>query len=369
MKVFTATFVSENYGTLLQAYALQCKLQELGATPVLVGSPNQNHDANRISLIQRLKTFLRPEKHYGIIYKTRRVLERRIFKEKKRKANLFISNNLSMNSYDNCRVQMEKEKCILLAGSDQVWNTLNKPINGFYLFDYVKTKNCKRCSYAASIGLSELNEEQKQYYATVLQDFYSVSFREKVAYDLLKDHLNNPIVRYDIDPTLLYGKKFWLGLAGERVARKPYVFVYMLRPDKRLIKMARIIEKKLHYKIVFLGQYNDIYLGCKTLFSAGVEDFLSAIANAEMIITNSFHCTVFSILFEKKFVSVKIESTSSRVENLLALLGLQDHLIDDIDSLDKIYKEYDTSQVEKILKEERNKSTDYLRELIDTYTD
>lgn len=363
MKVFMATFVSDNYGTLLQAYALQCKLRELGTTPILIQFPPRIQTNKQTDIIQRFRSFFRTEKHYSFIHKIRRKVECSIFKGKRLKTSRFISDNLTIDSYTSCIDQIESEKCILLAGSDQIWNTLNNPINGFYLFDFVQTNN-KRCSYAASIGISDLDETQKNYYAKALKEFYSISFREKIAYDLLHDYLDNPIVRYDLDPTLLYDKSFWLDFTNNEVEKEPYVFVYMLRPDKRLITMARIISKRVGYKIVFLGQYNDVFIGCKTLFAAGIEDFLSAIANVEMVTTNSFHCTVFSIIFEKKFVSVEIESTSSRVENLLSMVGLQNRLIKSVESLDVIYQEYDTEYVNKILETERKKSLDYLSEII-----
>ena len=368
MKVFMATFVSENYGTLLQAYALQCKLRELDVTPILIEFPQRAHTNEQTGIIQRFRSFFCVEKHYSLIHKIRRKAERSIFRRKRLKVSRFISDNLTMDSYTSCIDQIENEKCILLAGSDQIWNTLNRPINGFYLFDYVQTDN-KRCSYAASIGISDLDETQKKYYAEALKGFYSISFREKIAYDLLHDYLVNPIVRYDLDPTLLYNKSFWIDFTNSEVEKKPYIFVYMLRPDKRLITMARIVSKRTGYKIVFLGQYNDVFIGCKTLFAAGVEDFLSAIANAEMVITNSFHCTVFSIIFEKKFVSVEIESTSSSVKNLLSMLSLQNRLIKSIKSLDVIYQEYDTEYVNEILEKERKKSLDYLYKIIVCTTD
>lgn len=365
MKVFTATFISENYGSLLQAYALQCKLKELGASPVIIELPLREEAVNSVrKFASKLKFILKPEKHYGIVKRSRRVIEPLIFKGRKEKTDRFIKNELAIKSYIDCVNQMKSEKCILLAGSDQVWNTLNAPISGFYLFDYAEASHCKKYSYAASIGLSNLDETQKEYYANALKDFSVVSFREKAAYDLLKDYLLNPIVRYDLDPTLLYRADFWKSFSANRICAKPYVFVYMLRPDKKLITMARKVAKENKYQVVYLGQFNNLYTGVKTLFSAGVEEFISAIYNAEMIITNSFHCTVFSTLFGKRFVSVKIESTNSRVENLLNIVDLQEHLISGIDELEIIYDRYDVLKVDEKLEAERSKSINYLSGLL-----
>nr|WP_294465697.1 polysaccharide pyruvyl transferase family protein [uncultured Sellimonas sp.] len=364
MKIFTATFYQNNYGSVLQAYALQQKLKELGGEPVIISASKQSFSRNK-DIWQKVFNLLKPEKHYGPIRKIRRALQKRMYTQKGIKINEFIAANLEVKSFEECIKEMDKQNSILLAGSDQIWSIINHQISDTYLFNYPEYKGMRKYSYAASIGVSDLTDEQILYYKKALSSFDSVSFREKAAYNLLKDKLDNPIIRQDIDPTLLYSSAFWKKLAIKRSNDHPYLFIYMLRPDKKVIRIARKIAKEKHLDIIYMGLYVNYYRGIKTVSDGGVEDFLSYIKHAEIVITNSFHGTAFSILFEKKFVSVKLASTSSRVENLLEIVGLSDHLITDISNSEIAELTYDGERVRTRLEAKRIESIQYLKEIIE----
>lgn len=358
MNVYTVTYYRGNYGSALQAYALQTKMLECGVNAKIIEPPIAESQI-KASLIDRIRAFLKPEKHYGIKGKIRRIVEAKLFKEKNVKINSFVKENIQTISYDNFCSQL-KDDDILVSGSDQIWSLIDGNIKGFYLFKEVKNEKVFRASYAASIGISGLSDDQIEYYKNALLDFDIVSLREKAAFDQLNFELKNSVVRQDVDPTLLYDNTFWKELVGNRIIKENYIFVYMLRPDNRLISMAKELAKKKHKKIIYIGQFNNFYLGVKTISNAGVEDFLSAIYYADEIITNSFHGTVFSILFEKKFASVRIESTSSRVENLLNILNLEKHLISDEKDLSIIHENVDYISVKEKLISHRNNSLEYI---------
>lgn len=361
MKIYTATFYKNNYGSALQAFALHQKLRELGAEPVII---HYKEKPKKRSLVTRLREFFKPEKHYGPIRKLRRYLQRKRYADKAKRINRFVTENTTMQPYEACVAEIEKEPCVLLAGSDQVWNTLNRPIAGFYLFDFVKNTRVRRVSYAASIGLSQLSPEQKAYYKKTLEPFAAVSLRERNAYESLKDVLDNPVVRQDVDPTLLFDGAFWEKVAGERPESEPYLFVYMLRPDKRVMRIARRLAKQNGLKIIYMGLYANRYHGVKTIPDAGVEQFLAHIRYADRVVTNSFHGTVFSVLFERKFVSVRLSTTASRAENLLSMTELSNHLIDRVDRAEVANEDYDVNRVRALLKEKREDSVAYLRDII-----
>ena len=360
MKVFVATFYKNNYGSALQAYALQSVLKELNTISMVIEEPKNNCSRAK-QILRDIYYLIKPEKYYGFIKKTKRLLEQRFELGKIGKINNFVKKNIAIINYDEYIKQIADEKVIALAGSDQIWSIINSPISSFYTFDYIKNKNVKKISYAASIGVSNLSENQIKYYSETLKQFKVISLREKCAYEILNGFFQKSEVRCDVDPTLLLDKSIWRNLCSEPQLSEPYVFVYMLRPDDSLIEMARILAKKNHCKIVYIGQFNRKYRNVKTIKNAGIEDFLSYIYNAEYIITNSFHGTVFSILFNKKFVSVRIKTTSSRVENLLKSLNIQYKLISDIAELDNAIIDYDISSVESKLNELRNNSINYLK--------
>ncbi len=367
MKVFSATLYMKNYGSVLQAFALQQKLKQLGAEPKIIKrpSPISKDSVDRMSFGARVKYFFKPEKHYGLAKKIRRMIERRVYKDKQRKLNSFVTSKIDTIDYKESLDVVNNEPCILLAGSDQIWNCLNHEVDSFYYFDYTQNPLAKKASFAASIGVSELSEEKKEYYKKILGSFDVVSFREKVACDLLSSHLSDKTVRCDIDPTLLHDKDFWSKIACDKQSERPYIFVYMLRPDKKLISLAKKAAKKRGCDIIYMGLFVNHYAGVKTIDTAGIEEFLSYIKNAEAVITNSFHGTVFSFVFERPFASVKIESTSSRSENLLGILGLENHLISDSTQLEAALCDCDYENAQKRLLEKREESVNYLKSLLE----
>lgn len=361
MRTYVATFYNNNYGSALQAYALQTKLKDLGADPVIIApEPKKTGD----SLTEKIRFYFRKEKHYGPFRKIRRSVQKRLYRAGKKKINDFIKEKTEIIEYRDAHERMNRERCLLIAGSDQIWNTLNHPIDELYLFSQVDDKNSRKASYAASIGLSEITEEQKQYYRNALSSFESISFRENQAFELLKDEFPDTEVRCDVDPTLLFDGTFWEELIPEKKETDPYLFIYMLRPDRNVIKIARKLAKEKGLKMVYMGLYTNRYPGVKTVSDAGIEDFLGYIHDAKIVITNSFHGTVFSLLFHRKFASVHIDSTSSRVDNLLQMTGLEDHKIKTIEESSVANKEYDYAEADRKIAEKRKESIDYLKRII-----
>lgn len=356
MNIYTVTYFRGNYGSALQAYALQQKLIELGANAKVIEPPVKNEQKQ---YIERVRAFLKPEKHYGVKGKIRRLIENRLFKAKNNKINSFVKQNIQTISYEDFCSQLDDDD-VLLSGSDQIWSLIDGNIKDFYLFKSISNERVFRVSYAASIGVSDLTTKQIDYCRKALAEYDVVSLREKVAFNQLNGQLGETTVRQDVDPTLLYDSLFWRGLVGKRLTDKKYVFVYMLRPDKKLITMARKLAKENHQTVVYMGQFNNFYSRVKTITNAGIEEFLSAIYHADAIITNSFHGTVFSVMFEKKFVSVKIETTSSRVENLLSILKLDNHMIENESELEIVSEDIDYKKVKERLTDHRNLSLKYI---------
>ena len=361
MKVFTVTYYTNNYGSALQAYALQSKIRELGGQAVIV-APEAKQTGK--TPIEKLRFYFRKEKHYGLFLKIRRSVQKRLYAKRTKKINTFIRTNAEIVPYRDALEPMQSDECVLMAGSDQIWSTLNHPIDGFYLFNGISNPRAKKVSYAASIGISEISEEQKKYYRSVLSPFDVVSFRESHALELLKPVLSNEEVRQDVDPTLLFDGSFWARLASRDRPEKPYLFVYMLRPDSRMIEIARRLARAKGLEIVYIGLYSNRYPKVRTVTDAGVEDFLSYLYHADTVVTNSFHGTVFSLLFHKSFVSLKLDATSSRAENLLKIAGLEDHLITGVEESDIAFGSYDWPAIDGRLENQRQRSISYLRSVI-----
>ena len=358
MKIYTLTFLIKNYGSVLQAYALQSRLKEFGADPsVIIRTPKVRH-SKLYSYFQVLK----PVKHYNLIQRIKKRLSVGKYAEKNRKLQQFIKENVSVFKVTD-KVQFMKtisSDTIFLVGSDQIWSMALSPLSPWYTLRWAEKAINKKYSYAASIGLDVLTDVQKIAYRDELAKFDVISLREKQAVDLLKPFFPGKI-RQDLDPTLLYDGNFWRKMESPCIEREPYVFVYMLRPDKHVIQLAKKVAKTKKCKVIYTGLLADRFRGVSTVCDAGIAEFLSYIDNAEVVIANSFHGTVFSVLFEKPFLSVKVASTSSRVESFLCMIGLMSQYVEDV-NLDYSLS-IDYTNARRILEEERQKSLNYIQSI------
>lgn len=358
MKVYTVTYLINNYGSILQAFALQTCLKEFGVSPFVI-LRDSNHKA---SFLYTVYSVLRPVKHYSLMQRIKKRLHVKRYAVKNKKLKAFIDSNIGVTKVsDTSRFLKEIDPSdIFLAGSDQIWSMAMSPLSQWYTLEWVNGVGNKKYSYAASIGLDELREDQKKIYFERLSSFEMVSLREKQAVQLLKTGFKERI-RQDLDPTLLFDGDFWRKIENKRLENEPYIFVYMLRPDTKVIKLAKRIAKEKGYKVVYTGLLADHYHGVSTICDAGISEFLSYIDHAELVIANSFHGTVFSVLFEKPFLSVKVESTSSRVESFLDMTGLMSQYV--VNTGAEYCLDVDFTKAKSILDQERLKSRAYLQSI------
>lgn len=348
-----------NYGAILQLYALQKKIKDLGAKSVVIDYRNKklenNHKKMKLSECKKVKDFARYlflSKHYNNKYDKFRNFSSRYF-------------SLSEPFYNALEIkEKEKKYYRFITGSDQVWNYKINGMDTTYLLDFVRDKN-KKASYAASFGVKKIPEEYRQKYKDLLKDFSFLSVREKQGAQLLKDLISRE-AEVVLDPTLLLSKEEWYNLAKKSF--KPhlkYILVYAFGRSSNIFNLANHISKKTGYKIVYISNTYNKNLKIYYVKSAGPEEFLDLFKNAEYIITNSFHGTAFSINFNKQFfIEMLPESlgVNSRLEDLLKLFGLQNRIITSSDA--DIINEINYEKVNTILEIEREKSINFLKNII-----
>ena len=365
MTAYTVTYTNQNYGSILQAYALQCKLREYGVDPIILQNETAKPVRGRMQRwIGTVMRVLEPRKNYSLTNRFKLECQKNDFDQKREKLNRFKKEKLTIRLVQDAVSFAEtlKGDDILIAGSDQIWNMLQGPLSKWYTLQWARNTTVRKYSYAASFGMNTLSSDQVDACEKALRDFQVLSIREEQLAKKLKPHFSIP-VRNDLDPTLLYDAVFWDQLAAERIIWEPYIFVYMLRPDRKVIQMARLAAEKRHCKVIYTGLLSDHFHGVETVCSAGVEDFLSYIKYAEAIITNSFHGTAFSILYRKNFISVQIASTSSRVENLLKKLELTERYVTDGRGIEVLDKSIQFDHPIQILEIERKDSEAYLKSI------
>lgn len=353
-----------NYGSVLQAFALQKKLGELGAESYIL----QLKRSLNQSPLAKMKRFLAPSLYTRKEkYQMRQV--RRLLAPKNLKLKKFCEENIRARycfSMEGASLAVGDVQA-LIAGSDQIWSTLARTLSPMTLLQF-GGERLKRYSYAASVGTETLDDEARKLMAEGLKGFSAVSVRESSARELIKSIYDGRI-RGDLDPTLLYDGCFWKGFLSGAEKKEDYIFVYMLRPEPLTMATARALSKKTGLPIYVIG--NRVVEGenIKNIFDAGAEDFLSYINNASYVVTNSFHGTAFAVQFEKQFLSIAIEHSGMRVRDFLGSIGLGNRVVSDSDKLEEADTVPDWKSVKSKLERFREESVKYLGEIVSSVSE
>lgn len=322
-----------NYGAVLQCYALSEFLKIHGCNVYVINYYNKD-------LLTCYKVFDRHRfvcKSHPLKMVRRFFLEMSlIFPRKKRnlKFNKFIAEKLkileplsnNINSLD-----------LIVVGSDQVWNTkLTKGFDDYYWGNFKRSEKTKLISYAASI--EEFWDTEKDNIAKqLLEGFDAISVREVKALNKLSDVLPRRNISLAVDPTLLIDKVRWSNIAKRPSLREPYLLVYQVRPSEKVCKIAKVVAEKLSLRIVYLSA--DVAgFNSSCCRGASPEEYLGLFKYSSFVVCSSFHGTVFSLIFEKPFISVKLnDGKDSRVETLLAQFNAQHRFLSDYKEICKLH--------------------------------
>ena len=328
---------NNNCGNRLQNYALQetlkkyCdKVQTIKNEPFL--NWNHNYPISLLRLIKKqIKNLIKGNK---------------LFKE-------FNKNITFAKGYLTIKTRNISDKYdYFVVGSDQVWKPTRKRLSKIDLLAFAEPK--KRIAYAASFGLNEIEEK---YYKTLQEElpkFKAISVREDAGKEIINKATGIKDVSVVLDPTMLLDKEKWIKLEKkpEGFNKDKYVFTYFLGDENTEKLVKEIFGEK--YSVV------DFYKG-----TYGPAEFLYLINHAEYILTDSFHGTVFSILFNKEFYVFERKekdinnNMSSRFETLFRIFSLEDRKINNLKDIN-ITNKIDYSIIEEKLKEEREKSLVFL---------
>lgn len=300
MKIAILTFFeSENYGTVLQAYALQRYLQTEGHQVELLHIKRMvNGQSSHYKVTQKTPTFL--EK---VQYKVVSIFQKKNVQGKTEKFKRFREEYLCVSKYyesDEALKEQLEDYDLFISGGDQIWNPYHKVFSLHYMFDFLP-KEKPRISYGSSFGvahiddLSILSKMKEQ-----LDKYTAIGVREQSGVEIVKG-LDIPASQV-LDPVFLV-KKEWAQFIEKRPLKKKYCLVYALieYPEEEKRKL-RAYAKKNGLKVVILPYNRQNCLnGFKKGFGLSPQEFLNYIAHAEHVFTNSFHGVAFSILLEKQF--------------------------------------------------------------------
>lgn len=262
----------------------------------------------------------------------------------------------------------------VLVGSDQVWSPdITGDLDDAYVGNIPRRGDCRLVSYGASLGGNPLPPEYEEKFIRHVGGFGAVSLREETSAAYVGRLLNREI-RSVLDPVLLLDRPEW-----ERIARDPgggdAVVLYTTEPNEALVRCARGLSRRLGKPIVSLSRASqlsrdfrlgrpapgiDVRTGC------GPAEFLGYLRNARCVLTNSFHAAAFSVLLEKPFLVFPHSAKNARLSDLLEKLGLSSHLLETSrpEEAMALWADTDWAPVRARLAAEREASIQFLLENI-----
>lgn len=351
---------AQNYGSVLQAFALQKQIEKLGHQAYILDYYPERY-TNK-GLLKRLKNkssrFNNP-----LVLLIAKLLIYPSYLKKGIQFNKFMHYlNLEKPSFATNEEGMGRftEADAYCAGSDQIWNShWNEGVEKALFLDFVpKGKLC--LSYAASIGLSNILANEIDETKLLLDKFEFLSLREDKGVELVRELGRTDAVQC-LDPTLLMSKEEWSLYADDSYKGKEYVLTYNLHHDPEIDKCAKAIASKYHLQIRNISyNWHDIVRHGHLDWCPTVEGFLGLIKNAKYVVADSFHATAFSIIFEKPFVVITPEVASSRLSSLLKMLELDDYNINKFTSVKVIEQPIDYIRVKSIIATKQRESISFL---------
>ena len=359
-----------NYGGILQNYALQTALKKYGFDPFTI-----NHYYPHFSKIMNLASII---KRNVLKYIFRRNVILRIKPTKKeaqvisRNIDQFVKRNINLTE----KIYKSKKKIIkkydfntYIVGSDQVWRPKYSHYLDNFFLDFLDGNNeIKKITYAASFGVDdwEYTSEQTIKYSRLAKQFKAISVREESGIELCRKHLDVEAVQV-LDPTMLLRKEDYIDLAKRDniPERENLLFGYILdNSEEKNVLIEKIIKEfNLKYISGMPSNSFDLKMSKKDLSDCifmPVTEWIAGFRDAKFVITDSFHGTIFSIIFNKPFIVFSNTNRGkARFMSLLKMFKLEDRLITTPDFDNKLLH-LDYSEINKTVDKERNKSINYL---------
>ena len=363
MKIAVITMHAvKNYGSALQTYATQKVLEQKGFDVEIINYIRKSYlDSNLSDTWTSGDSGLKKSVKKAILYPTLRrwkevfngYLEKYIYRSP-----------LMYTCEEDLKIHPVQAD-IFCTGSDQVWNSgWNNGIEEAFYLTFVPD-DVPKIALAASIGKSELTKEECDRVFPLLRRYDHISIRETSSVSFLKKNGFNT-VDFCLDPTQLLTREQWLGHAVEyKGMPDKYVLIYQLNHDEQFDRYAVEFAKRKGLPLYRIcTRYDQARLSGKPLLIPQVQQWLSLVANAEYVLTNSFHATAFCINLNTQFVSIFPNEYSCRIGDVLRLYGLEDRRLKRYDQLDIADQPIDFEKTNKILLANRDRCLKLIDEMI-----
>jgi len=360
-----------NYGGILQAYALQTVLEKMGHEVEVITFPRTPARMfNRHTWLTYAKRFVKRYIQHKNIYIFQEQEENRLFPITTTETQRFIDTYIHCRMYRTPNSITEKDYDAIVVGSDQIWRSiyLNRyafGIRNAYL-DFAKDWTIKRVSYAASFGTSdwEYSDEETKDCRCLIHKFDAISVREENGISMCYEHFGVKATHV-LDPTMLLKKEDYVRLVKNQDVSPSYgnMFVYVF---DRTPSIKFVIQKLSNERHLTPFEIDSSPIGPKTnpedIVCKPVESWLRAFIDSELIVTDSFHACVFSIIFNIPFIVFGNKGRGmSRFESLLRHFDCEFRMVDSYDQIND--KHFIKPNIDK--SEASKKSIDYLLNVLE----
>ncbi len=374
-RVGLITYYGENYGGMLQAYALQRQICELGMECELISDDFLHVPKRRRRIAQKVKNLcalLKNPRQYLVRRKAVRsgqggnALRSAKFRD-------FLEKHLNIYQTGYVIYQQYVDNPPLydtyICGSDQIWNPNLYCDNGFYFGNFAP-EDKEVVSYASSIGTTQVTAKQADFMRPNLERLSSISVREKEGAGVVEGIVGKR-PRVVLDPTLLLNAEQWNDVAVKPLYDKPYIFCYLFGDRDYIGQIKEKVKQITGLKVICLPYAarefggNDI-----KVFDAGPAEFVGLIQNAALVLTDSFHATAFSINLKVPFFSLlrfsdgDKKSMNSRLYTLLDELELRDRLIDEGMTITTEMLTMDFTRAHELLEKRREEDRSFLKKIL-----
>lgn len=375
-------YFQTNYGSQLQAYATQMAFDKLelenetimidGLVPE-INKAKYRYFLSRVFDINTIKDKwatvrkLIAQKRYPE-YRKNLATRNAVFKE-------FSASRFYLSKLYNSKKALSlcaNNYAAFIVGSDQLWLPSNISAD-YYTLNFVPD-SIPKISLATSFGVSELPRKQAKKASIFLKRLDYISVREISGQKLVKE-LSNRDVPVVCDPTLMFTAEDWENISTKgRFSEVPYIFVYFLGNNPEHREFVKLVKKITGLKIIQLAHCDefiktDVDFADETPYNIGPCEFIQLVRDAEFVFTDSFHCSVFSLLYKKNFFTFRRYrgdgkvSTNGRVYSLLSLVNLEDRLLYGNENAEKVLStEIDFGTVHEKLGTLRNYSWKWLKD-------
>lgn len=360
---------STNLGASLQAHALYKKITELNWNPIIIDyRPDKFIDIAERAEIGMSLSSMEHLKMKMFVLGQRLRMRYHLFQQFEME--YYPRKTACYRNFD----QINSTPPVLdayLCGSDQIWNPGHIRYDDTYFLSFTRKIPSLRFSYAASIGQDKLDDKERNFLVNNIKYIDHISVREDTALSLLQEEIGiEREIKQHIDPTMLFPAEYWRSIENAPDSKLPkrYILYYPLQYNSVTDKLISELKQQTGLPCVAVccslkkPRFVDFQVGIY-----GPREFLYLIDGAEIVLTNSFHGIVFSLLFGKHLIPYYNSGRNSRIESLFRTLKLDNMQVDTIET----YRNRNWSHIwemnqniENILATERLRSTEYLKEIL-----